>query len=313
MGRKHIQASGNNEGMLVDCPANDKCRLKGPDGEPQRHFEISRPREEVDKDLAQAEQHGTNQEIEELHQEMDEHRRAESAQKSYANHMAEKYGNGSSISAPITREPDNVKNNPSAVIPAENKRTEQAKKEGEKIRSLDEYQTQSAVFLDNYKKRPPVIEEARVQYDALDKNISFLESQMERYKKNSHNPPDSPERKTLNVMADVHYAFSMMKEVERAKNYSKINRPVEDRFWHSYNKRQENRKKNEERKEVIDRYRNSFEEARSKRPYLFDSSGKEVRMSYDAADELVYSVAGSKKVSVPYIRGVLEGLTGEDD
>lgn len=50
-GKKHIQVSGEKEGQLVDCPAVYQCTLKGPDGEPQKHFEINRPKSEVNAEL----------------------------------------------------------------------------------------------------------------------------------------------------------------------------------------------------------------------------------------------------------------------
>lgn len=51
MAKKHIQASGEKEGQLVDCPAVHQCTLKGPDGEPQQHFDIRRPKAEVNAEL----------------------------------------------------------------------------------------------------------------------------------------------------------------------------------------------------------------------------------------------------------------------
>lgn len=118
MTKKHIQASGEKEGQLVDCPAVHQCTLKGPDGERQQHFDIKRPLEDVENDIQ-----GTNQELvsvnklpdgsqsysdthnetierkRRLLEEKEEHLAAQKAQQAYSAHMATKYSAGSSVGA----------------------------------------------------------------------------------------------------------------------------------------------------------------------------------------------------------------------
>lgn len=124
MAKKHIQASGEKEGQLVDCPANHQCTLKGPDGEPQQHFEISRDRESVERELNVAKDRASfyseladdaekdddsgaghlressdeeNATVQALEAELAEHDKAEKAQKKYSDYMSNKYSSGSSI------------------------------------------------------------------------------------------------------------------------------------------------------------------------------------------------------------------------